>query len=209
MKERQKGTFIVFEGGEGSGKDANIAYVKEMLGEESIVYTREPGGTKIGEEIRSIVLDRTHTPVPETEMLFFLAARAQLVQEVIKPSLDRGLHVISNRFGLSTIAYQIYRTGRFEYQSFLEEATRFVCGDLHPYYILLDVPPDVGLARVWSRGENLTRFDAESRVVHEKVREGFLKEVVKYDHIIIDATLPLEEVRAHVLAAVKNVLKVE
>ncbi len=206
---KQKGRFIVFEGGEGSGKDANIAYVKEMLGEQNILYTREPGGTKVGEAIRSLVLDREHTPVPATELLLFLAARAQLVQEVIKPALDEGIHVISNRFGLSTVAYQIYRTGHFEYQSFLEDATRFVCEDITPYYILLDVPPEVGLARVQSRGENLTRFDAESLSVHEKVREGFLKEVGVYEHTIIDATPPFEAVREQVLDTVKNVLKVE
>lgn len=205
--ERQKGKFIVFEGGEGSGKDANIAYVKEMLGEKDILYTREPGGTKVGEEIRSIALNPAHTPATATELLLFLAARAQLVQEVIKPSLERGTHVISNRFGLSTVAYQIYRTGHFEYQSFLETATRFVCEDITPYYIFLDVPPEVGLARVQSRGEALTRFDAESLAVHEKVREGFLKEVVKYDHTIIDATPPFEEVRKQMLAVVKKVLK--
>lgn len=206
---KQKGRFIVFEGGEGSGKDANIAYVKEMLGEQNILYTREPGGTKVGESIRALVLDRDHAPVPATELLLFLAARAQLVQEVIKPALDGGMHVISNRFGLSTIAYQIYRTGHFEYQSFLEDATRFVCEDVTPYYILLDVPPEVGLARVRSRGENLTRFDAESLAVHEKVREGFLKEVGRYEHTIIDATPVFEEVRVRVLDTVKKVLKVQ
>src|SRR3989338_2839019 len=143
--------FMILEGGEGSGKDTQIALLKKRLDTERTVFTREPGGTVVGEKLRSIVLSTEMQP--ETEMLIFLAARAELVRTVIRPALNAGKLVISNRFGLSTIAYQIYGRERFDMTPLLESASMFIIGDLEAHYILLDVPPEIGLGRVEKRND--------------------------------------------------------
>lgn len=165
--------FMILEGGEGSGKDTQIDLLKKRLDPDRTVFTREPGGTSLGEELRRILLS-THMQ-PEAEMLIFLAARAELVQEVIRPALKMGKLVISNRFGLSTIAYQIYGRSRPQLLDFLRIVSKQVLGDLEsPYCILLDVTPDVGLKRVKGRGDGMTVFDAELQEFHERVRRGYL-----------------------------------
>src|SRR5690606_11360026 len=127
----------------------------------------------------------------ETELLMFVAARAQLVDEVIKPELSSGRHVISNRFALSTFAYQICGRQRPEYASLLDLVSREAVGGIMPsLYILLDVDPVVGLARTDGRAGN-NRLDAESLDFHQRVREGYLQGIDKYNHVIIDASLPV------------------
>lgn len=201
----KKGKFVVFEGGEGSGKDANIELLwQKVATRRDIVFTREPGGTRIGEKIRAILMDPAHAHMSvETELLLFLASRAQLLEEVVRPALERGQHVISNRFALSTVAYQIYRKNRHEYRDFLETVSAELMSDIEPYYILMDVPPEVGLARARGRDEAATRFDLETLEMHERVRTGYHDAVQDHPHIIVDATQPLaavhEQVHAHVL----------
>ena len=116
-----KGLFVVIEGGEGTGKDTQIDLLKEKFaGREDVVFTREPGGTIVGEKIREVLLAKGSGPISvETELLLFLAARAQIVREIVAPALCAGKMVISNRFGLSTAAYQIYGRERPEYPEFL------------------------------------------------------------------------------------------
>lgn len=167
--------FMIFEGGEGSGKDTQIDLLKQRLDPKCTVFTREPGGTAIGEKLRSVLLDRETNMEPETELLIFLAARAELVQAVIRPALEAGKLVISNRFGLSTIAYQIYGRSRPHLLPFLEDISRQILGDLEsPYCLLLDIPPEIGLERVKRRGDGETRFDAEKVAFHRRVRQGYL-----------------------------------
>ena len=195
--------FVIFEGGEGSGKDTQIDFLKEHFsGRPGVTFTREPGGTEMGEKIRALVLDKASAGMaPETELLLFLSARAQLLNEVIKPKLDRGETVISNRFGLSTIAYQIYGRQRPEYLDFLRKASEFVVGKYTPTLtVLFDVDPTVGIRRVNQRADANTRFDDEKLEFHRRVREGFLEHVGEYgDHVVIDAGKTIEEVRAEVL----------
>src|SRR3989344_8068880 len=115
-----KGTFIVFEGGEGSGKDTLINLIKEKYTDRDFVYVRDPGGTPLGEKIRSLVLGKESTGTDmRAELLLFLAARAELVGKVIAPALEAGKTVIANRFTLSTIAYQIYGRKQLDYLKFV------------------------------------------------------------------------------------------
>ena len=200
-----RGKLIVLEGGEGVGKDENIRHLEHVCADRAdVVFTREPGGTVLGERIRSVLMDRTATEMAvETELLLFLAARAQLMQEIVRPALARGQHVIANRFGLSTVAYQIYRHERFEHRSLLDELTRHVVGEVVPHYILLDLTPEVGLARVRDRAGEVTRFDVEPTELHHRVRRGYHEAVKAYPHVIVDAARPLAEVQE---AVVKHVL---
>jgi len=203
-----RGVFIVLEGGEGCGKDANIAYLKERYRDRSdVLFTREPGGTAIGERIREVLMDHASSAMAvEAELFLFLAARAQLVREVVRPALRTGTHVVANRFGLSTVAYQVYRTGRHEYRPFLDAMSAQVLGDLRPHYVLLDVDPAVGVARARARPERTTRFDVEPLEVHQRVRDGYREAVRAHPHTIIDAGRPLAEVREEVYAYVDRLL---
>ncbi len=202
MKSDNRGKFIVFEGGEGSGKDTNIDRLKEeYVGKPDIVFTREPGGTILGERIREILLTNSVSPMSiKTELLLFLAARAQLLEEIIVPALTSGKTVVSNRFGLSTIAYQIYGRKRQEYLPFLLSVSEFIIDKWKPdAYILLDVSSEVGLARVISRKGEVTRFDTEKLAFHKRVRNGYLKHVgdIGTPHVV-DASRDFTEVYKNV-----------
>jgi dTMP kinase len=199
-----RGRFIAFEGGEGSGKDCNISRLMEKYtGRDDIVFTREPGGTEAGERLRSFLLTPRERGIDVArELVVFVAARAILIEEVIIPALDAGKAVFSNRFHLSTLAYQIHARQRLNYLPLLEEMSRLVVQDVVPYYILLDVKPEVGLARVRSRGEELTSFDAEDIAFHARVRQGYLTHVKEFQHCVIDAGQPPETVWSEVEAEV-------
>ncbi len=166
--------FMIFEGGEGSGKDTQINLLKQKLDPKHTVFIREPGGTDVGEKLSSIVLGTSMEP--ETELLIFLAARAELVRTIIQPALEAKKLVISNRFELSTIAYQIYGRNRPHLLPFLMGISKQVLGDIEsPYCLLLDIPPEIGLGRVKGRGDLLTLFDREKVAFHRRVRQGYLK----------------------------------
>ena len=188
-----KGLFIALEGGEGSGKDTQIERLRKLFDPETTVFTSEPGGTEIGEKLRSFVL---HTGMePEIELLVFLTARAVLMEQVVRPALAQGKLVIANRFGLSTIAYQIYGRERHALLPLVRQLSEKIVGTNEPRYILLDVPPDVGLARVESRKDGKTRFDAENIRFHERVRSGYQNHYNEDGRsAFVDATLPIEEV---------------
>lgn len=202
-----RGKFIIFEGGEGSGKTTIIERLKTAHPE--IVYTQDPGGTKLGEQIRALVLSEKTSGIDVgAELLLFLAARRQAVAEVIKPALDAGKNVISNRFGLSSIAYQIYGRERPQYLPFLRTVSEQILEGCTPdACILLDVTPQIGIARVRSRPEEPTRFDNEEIAFHERVREGYKKHIGEFGKpIIIDSDKPLEDVWTEVLRAVESII---
>ncbi|MBI2004588.1 dTMP kinase [Patescibacteria group bacterium] len=203
----KRGTFVVFEGGEGSGKDTHIERLKSLYPE--VVYTREPGGTKIGEHIRELLLAKESTDMDvRSELLLFLAARAQLMAEVIAPALTSGKNVVSNRFGLSTIAYQIYGRERQEYLPFLRDVSTFIVEKYIPdVYLLLDVTPQVGIKRAGRRAEGMNRFDVEQLTFHKRVHDGYKKHIGELGrHFIINADQPLEAVWQEVKKAVASVL---
>ena len=172
--------FITLEGPEGSGKSTQLALVAEWLRTQDIcpVVTREPGGTKIGNQIRQVLMATGNLGMTaETEFLLLSASRAQLVQEVIRPSLAEGKVVLCDRFFDSSLAYQGYGRGlNLEYLRFI---TRFATDGLYPdKTLLLDLDPEQGLFRrryaTETEGAEWNRLDAETLAFHKRVRDGYL-----------------------------------
>lgn len=167
--------FITFEGPEGSGKTSQITLLSAFLREQgyAVVTTREPGGTLIGDEIRACVHNVNNTNMaPVTEMLLYSASRAQLVAELIRPSLAAGNIVLCDRFADSTIAYQGY--GRNLNLDDLRQVTRIATGDLMPdLTFLLDIEVERGLARREVGGLEMNRLDLETVAFHQRVRQGY------------------------------------
>lgn len=166
-----RGKFITFEGGEGCGKSTQVKRLQAALEREGVetLLTREPGGTWLSEQIRHLIKDQeTDAPCDRSELLLFLAARAQLVKNVIRPALERGVWVISDRFSDSTLAYQGY--GRGLPLDVLRLANDFACDGLKPdLTLLLDVSPEVSRERM-RRRESATNTSAD-RI--EKAGDGF------------------------------------
>jgi dTMP kinase len=178
LKDRPKGTLISFEGSEGSGKSTQIAQLAShlvKLGHE-VVTVREPGGTEIGEQIRNIIVHNSKGDemCPETELLLFTAARAQLVREIIAPALIRGAVVLSDRFLDSSTVYQ--GIGRNLALGPVNHINRFAVGNVMPdLTIVLDVPTSVSLKRICQRASDLPdRMERENIDFYTKVREGYL-----------------------------------
>ena len=176
-----KGRFITFEGGEGCGKSTQVRRLKEALEAEGheVLLTREPGGTRLSELIRGLLKDeREDPPCDRAELLLFLAARAQLVRNVIRPALDAGTWVVSDRFSDSTFAYQGY--GRGLPLDVLRLANDFACEGLRPdLTVLLDVDTETSRARLRKReaATNTTadRIEQAGDAFHARLRQGFLE----------------------------------
>jgi len=193
--------FITFEGPEGSGKTSQIIPLADFLREKgfNVVTTREPGGTAIGEQIRDILTRLDNTSMhPRTEILLFLAARAQLVEQSIRPHLEQGSLVISDRYADATLAYQGYGHGTD--LQLLHQLLNFATGNLWPdLTILLNLDPENGLQRKRSEGE-WNRLDAYELAFHKRVWQGY-QELAQQDPqrwVIIDASQPLEMVQREI-----------
>lgn len=190
--------FIVFEGGEGAGKTTVIDAVEKALAAKGVaaVRTREPGSTALGEKIRDLLLQGSSSlPIcNKAELLLFLAARAQNLEEVIKPALARGGSVLCDRFNASTIAYQGWARG-LGYDD-VSRLCSYVSGDVQPdLTFFLDLDPAVGLARA-AKVSASDRIESEKIEFHRKVREGFLKVAKEHPSTfcIIDAQRSAHEV---------------
>lgn len=196
-----RGRFIVFEGGEGGGKDTQIELLQKELPQERYLFVRDPGSTEIGTKLRDIVLHDKRV-ARTAELLMYLAARVQLAEEKIRPALEAGITVISNRFDLSTVAYQIYGRERLDLLSFVRSMSEFALGGVRPdVVILLDVPPEVGLRRARMVGAP-DRFESEELAFHERVRQGYHAHIREYpEHHIIDAARSIAVVHEEVRAA--------
>lgn len=170
------GRFIVLEGGEGAGKSTQAALLSAWLEESGVehILAREPGGTEVGEAIRSVVLGRTDLEVPPVSELFLiLAARAAFVKEVVRPALEAGTVVVADRFALSTLAYQGY--GRGLPLDRVREANRIATGGLEPdLYLVLDVEVERGSARQLRQGKSPDRMEGAGQAFLERVRDGYL-----------------------------------
>jgi len=191
--------FITLEGPEGSGKTSHIPYLVEYLREKGYVVfpTREPGGTSISEQIRDILHDLKNAEMhPRTETLLYQAARAQIVEQVIKPRLADGEIVISDRYYDSTIAYQGYG-----HQQDLEQVralVKYATGGLVPdLTVLLDLDVEVGLKRK-KKGDEWNRMDAYTVEFHQRVRAGYL-DMVKQEPdrwVVVNSEQKWDEVQA-------------
>jgi dTMP kinase len=202
--------FITFEGPDGCGKTTQIKFLAETLKTRGLaVYTtREPGGTSIGDQIRQILLSHENKNiVPSTEILLFLASRAQHTEEVIRPRLTRGEFVLSDRYRDSTIAYQGY--GHNVDLDSLHQLNDFATNGLMPdLTILLDVNSETGLRRRASEGD-WNRLDAKEVEFHQRVREGFHNMAVQEPQrwVTIDGGKEIADVKADVQQAVLARLK--
>ena len=191
--------FITFEGPEGSGKTTQIPQLEQYLFEAGyrVFCTREPGGTSIGDQVREVLLANKNTEMhPRSEILLFQASRAQLVEQEIKPRLERGEIVLCDRYADSTIAYQGYGHGVDLEQ--LGNIVHFATDGLKPdLTLLLDLDVGVGLSRRQKDGD-VNRLDAFELAFHQRVRDGYLAlaaaEPARW--VIIDANQPPELVQA-------------
>jgi dTMP kinase len=192
------GKFITIEGGEGVGKSTNIAFIQSQLESKGIqcLITREPGGTPLAEEIREVLIKtRDEIVVSETELLLMFAARAQHLHQKIMPALSEGKWVISDRFTDATYAYQ--SGGRGVSASKVGLLENFVQGDLRPdLTLLLDAPPEVGMARARGRGQ-LDRFEEEKSAFFDRVRRNYLSRAAAEPKRfkVVDATQILSAVQ--------------
>lgn len=202
----QRGFFIVFEGGEGAGKSTQVRLLTEWLRSRglTVAVTREPGATNVGAQVRALLLDPANRVSRRAEALLYAADRADHVEHVIRPALERGEVVISDRYIDSSLAYQ--GAGRDltidDIARISQWATNGLVADLT---VLLDVPPDTGLGRA---GAQPDRIESEPAEFHERVRNGFRELAARHPrrYLVIDATLPVDEVAEQVRARVTRVL---
>lgn len=200
MSQQTSGKFITLEGGEGVGKSTNLRFITEWLERQGIefVQTREPGGTPLAEQLRTLLLEKREESVdPTAELLMVFAARAQHLNQVIKPALADGKWVICDRFTDATYAYQ--GGGRGLDRAMIGELEQLVQGDLRPdRVLLLDLDPKIGLQRAAATGE-ADRFESEQAAFFRKVRAAYREraEAAPDRYALIDASLPLQDVQAH------------
>jgi dTMP kinase len=200
------GVFVCFEGGEGSGKSTQSTLLRQWLESEgySVVLTFEPGDTAVGRKLREIVLSpETGELSHRTEVLLYAADKAEHVDTVVQPALDRGEVVVTDRYVDSMLAYQ--GAGRVLDVAELEDVARWATHGLRPHLtVVLDVDPVEGLGRF----EGRDRIEAESLDFHERAREAFL-ELAEDDpdhYLVLDARAPVDEIAAAVRAGVEPLL---
>jgi dTMP kinase len=200
--------FITFEGGEGSGKSVQARALLRRLSRLNIpaVLTHEPGGTSFGKKLGHWLKWSQGTDVsPLIELLLFNASRAQLVTEVIKPSLDKGKVVISDRYADSTTVYQGY--GRGLGMEMVRTANQAATQGLKPdLTILLDIPAEDGLAR--KKGKQKDRFEQEELAFHQRVRQGYLKLAAEEPQrwLVVDAKQPKDKISRIIWQRVSQIL---
>jgi dTMP kinase len=203
----KRGKFITFEGSEGSGKSTQSRLVYQYLKKKkkAVVYLREPGGTTISEALREILLDvKNKKMISECEALLYMAARAQLVEEVIRPALKKGKIVLCDRFLDSTIIYQ--GNGNGLNIAFLKEIGKFVAKGLKPNLtFVFDLPTTQGFSRLKRKKD---RIEQRSRQYHNRVRRGYLRLAKTEPRRVklIKATRPRREIYGEILKWVEKLL---
>lgn len=207
------GLFISFEGLDGSGKSTQIARLAQRLRAAGydVLLTREPGGTAIGDQIRSILHDVRNTEMTAlAEFLLYSASRAQLVRQVIRPHLERGGTVLCDRFADSSIAYQGY--GRQLDLDWVRYVTRLVTEGIVPHLtVYLDLPVEIGLARKQAafaaqQGER-NRLDLQPLEFYQRVRDGYLRmaRAEPQRWLVVDATQPIDQVQQFIWERLQHV----
>lgn len=206
----RKGFFITFEGNDGSGKTTQIRLLSEYLKGKGIevVLTREPGGTPIGEQIRSILLDKANKDMhPVTEMILYAASRAQLVNTLIKPAIEEGKAVICDRFVDSSYAYQAM--GRGLGLKAVRTVNSYAIGDCMPdITFFMDIDADAAMKRRNASGEEADRMESEKMEFHRSVYEGYKNLISLYPERIkpIDVQKSPEQVFESIKAYVDQLL---
>lgn len=193
----KKGLFIVVDSGEGAGKTSQLKKLQGLLG-DSLVLTREPGGSPYAEEIRNLILKSPNAGQADAKTMFglFWAARADHLKNTVSPALEAGKTVVSDRFDSSTFAYQIVAQGAGDLEKLFWQMRDFYLGDLKPdLYVYFDIDPVIGLSRKNKQGgEELNHFEARKIDFHNALRAGY-KEFIKHvPHAVIDASQPIEKV---------------
>ncbi|MEQ1813751.1 MAG: dTMP kinase [Candidatus Nitrotoga sp.] len=186
--------FITFEGIDGAGKSTHIAWFVDTLRQKGeVLLTREPGGTPLGENLRTMLLN--YPMHSETETMLMFATRLEHIEQVIKPALRQGIRVVSDRFSDASFAYQ--GGGRGVNMDKLEQLEHWVHGDLQPdLTILFDLPVEIALQRL-SNNLSLDRFEQEQSSFFERVRQAYLKRSQQFPQrfVLIDAAQPLQKVK--------------
>jgi dTMP kinase len=206
----ERGRFIVIEGGEGVGKSTNLEYIRETFEKAglSVLCTREPGGTELGEHLRELMLDKNAMAISaNAELLLMFAARVQHLEQVIVPALKRGQWVLCDRFTDATYAYQ--GAGRGQSKQDIAHLEQMVQKELQPdVTILLDLDVDVALRRARQRGK-LDRFESEQVAFFKRVRRGYMDRVNEAPdrYQLIDAAQPLDDVQRDIAKALEKMLQ--
>ena len=204
-----RGLFITIEGPDGSGKSTQIENIRKFFEDKNIeiVFTREPGGTPIGERIREIILDNSFKEMDSmTEAMLYAASRAQHVAQIIRPALEQGKVVVCDRFVDSSLAYQGYGRGLGED---VEIINSFAIKDCMPdVTFLMKLDPDVGKHRIEENRHDQDRLEHEKLSFHQKVYKGYLKLEEKYpDRIVgIDASKGIDEIRDEIYRKLEEIL---
>ena len=210
MEDFMRGYFVSFEGPDGAGKSTVLKEVLNQIGSElktQYLVTREPGGSKIAEKIRDIILDPANDKMDnKTEALLYAASRSQHVEEIIRPALKEGKVVFSDRYVDSSLAYQ--GAGRDLGIQEVKQINDFATDKLDPdLTFFLDLDPEVGLKRIEKlRPGQEDRLEQENLALHKKVYAGFLKVKETYPErfVTVDATQPIDQVVAQVIATLKQ-----
>ena len=203
------GLFLTFEGGDGSGKSTQSALLQTWLTEQgrTVVSTREPGGTEFGDEIREIVLHRRGHIVPRAEALLYAADRAHHVATVVRPALERGDIVLQDRYLDSSVAYQ--GVGRELEADEIRNLSLWAAEGLLPNItVLLDLDVAIGRGRLDESRTRYDRLEAEAAEFHARVREAYLALAAAEPErfLVLDATLPVDELAARIRARVSAAL---
>ena len=197
------GKFIVIEGGDGVGKGTVVGHLKKVFPETAFVYTREPGGTEVGEKVRDILLGCTMAPA--TEMLLHFSYRPEIFAQVVLPAVQNGKQVIDERHIASTYAYQIVgRECKDLLPTFLDlerMLSKIIAPDL---YIYLDLDPKIAAERLSKSGKVLDRFELEGEAFHQRVRDGYHEFFKNHRSVIVDANRPPELILAEVERIIRN-----
>ena len=206
----KRGVFITLEGGEGAGKSTNVQWLADYLRArgKTVLVTREPGGTTVGEAIRGVLLDPELPAMhSDTELLLMFAARNEHLHRKILPALAQGTWVLCDRFTDATYAYQGF--GRGIDQQRIGALETWVQGELRPDYVLLfDLDVATGMTRAHARGR-ADRFEQEHSTFFEKIRAGYLQRAAQQPECypIINAALALDEVQAQLQTAIEQIIQ--
>jgi len=207
------GHFISFEGGDGCGKSTQLKLTAEWLREQgkNVLETRQPGATPLGVEIRSLLLSGEYVPVPECELLLFLADRVQHVETVIKPALANGQWVLCDRYSDSTLAYQLAARGLAEGVDLKPMLAFAEAGCVPQQTFWLDVPADIALKRVRARtdmGAESTRLDEEALSFHERVHGAFVEICQQHSDRMqrLSAVAPIETIQLKIQKHLRSLL---